>query len=118
MKLFDRSDLWFGIILAALFILVVAVLGPVFVDTATHANFWINMGSVVAVSLARGPISRLDRAARFFAWFCLGFLAMGLFTIIEGRAFDLVLAVSLGLALAVIDIVAEYFRAKKEAEAG
>jgi hypothetical protein len=114
----DRSDLWFGIILAALFILVVAVFGPVFVETGSRANFWINMGFVVVISLARGPISRLGRAARFFALFCLGFLAMALFMVIEGRAFDLALAAGLGLVLSIVDIVAEYFHAKKEAEAG
>ena len=118
MKLFDGSDLWFGIILAALFILVVAVFGPTFVESASRASFWINMGFIVVISLARGPINRLGRAARLFALFCLGFLAMALFMVIEGRAFDLALAVGLGLVLPIVDIVAEYFHAKKEAEIG
>lgn len=118
MKLFDRSDLWFGIVLAALFILVIAFLGPAFVRTGSRPNFWVNMGFIVALSFVRGPISRLGRAARFIALFCVGFLAMVLNTIIQGAAFDLALAAGLGLTLAILDLVIDYFHARKEAALG
>ena len=114
MRTFDRSDLWFAIILAALFILAAAAFGPVFVGTATIPDFWATAVPIVAMSLARPFLGRLAGAPRFVGWFCLGLAATVPWTIFRAEPFNLILAAGIGVMLAVIDLVTEYFRARKE----
>lgn len=114
MRTFDRSDLWFAIVVAALFTLAALVFGPVFVGTAANPSFWLNIALILAISVARAPLSKLGGVLRFVGWFCVGFVATVLWTVVRGEPFNLALTAGVGLMLAVIDIVTEYLRVRKE----
>lgn len=114
MRNLDRSDLWFGAVVAALFALVVAVFyGPL------ASRMWPQLlaytGLVWFVSLMRRPIGRLGRVARFAAWFCIGAAAGVFFPRGDGQGFTVAGALSLGLGLAIGDFISEWFAARKAA---
>ena len=114
MKTLDRSDLWVGAVVAALFALVVAVFyGPL------ASRMWPQLlaytGILWIVSLIRRPISKLGRAPRFAVWFCIGTAAGSFFPRGDGQGFTVTGAVSFGLGLAIGDFIGEWFAARKAA---
>lgn len=122
MRTFDRSDLWFGVVLAPIFALVALAALIVLGDVVTGPSFWSflvpYLGLCIFVSLVRGPLGKLGRAPRFAAWFCIGIAATALFASSKGETFHLGVAAGIGLALAIIDLLVEHFRSKREAENG
>ncbi len=119
MRNLERSGQWFTAILIAIFALpVVAVV----LSMASSRSFWSNLlplvGIIIFVSLIRAPLERLGRAPRFVAWLGIGAAAAAVFALTKGEAFSLPIAAFLGLAWGIADLVAEYFRSKREAEFG
>lgn len=109
MRTLDRFDPWFGIVLAPLFAMAAYV---VFGMIVTSPSFWSMLpflGFMMIVGTMRAPLSRLERAPRFFSWFCIGVTAAALGAFGEGQEFSLAIAGSLGLTLVIVDILSERF---------
>jgi hypothetical protein len=116
-KTFDRSDLWFGIVLAPIFALVALAAFIVLGDFVTRPSFWSSLpilGFVLVASMMRGPLRRLGRAPRSFSWFCIGFTAAALVAIGQGHEFSLASAAGLGLAFVIIDFLSERYGPKEK----
>jgi uncharacterized membrane protein len=111
----DRSDLWFGIVLAALFVLVAVTLYGGIAAGLSWPGLLFVLGCVVIGSLLRLLLDRMGRAARFLSLFCVGVAGSAFIAWRKGQEFSLADAAGLGLALAIFDIVAEYFRLRREA---
>jgi peptidoglycan/LPS O-acetylase OafA/YrhL len=118
----DPADLWFGVVFGVVAAGVFALAAIVAWDSVTRSSFWTTLmpmlGLVFGVSIVRGPIGRLGRSLRFLCWFGIGAISFALFAVIRGETFNPVLAAGVGLGLAIVDLVTEYSRQKREAEHG
>jgi hypothetical protein len=114
-RAFDRTDLWFAILLAPFF----ALFAFGFVGAAvTSRNFWLVAAAVIAGSLLRLLLERLGRTARFVALFCTFAVGLELIAWGSGEELSLAGAAGIGLAIAVFDGLVEHFRQRREAEHG
>jgi hypothetical protein len=118
----DPADIWFGVVFGVIAVGVFALYAIVAWDSATSSSFQSRFlpifGLWIAISIVRRPIDRLSRRPRFLAWFLFGAASAALFTFGWGDPINPALAVGMGLALAILDLVTEYFRQKREAEHG
>ena len=120
MKSVDSADLWFGAVFGVVAAGVFALAAIVLWDTAKNSTtFWPNMlamfGVSVVVAALRGPVERMRRAWRFLFWVGFGTAVFALAGLIRGEAFSPAMAFTIGLAWAVLDWLAEYLRARREA---
>jgi len=90
------------------------------VGMASERSFWIAVLSwaplVVIPPLMRNPLRTLARAPRLVAWFCIGVTCAVFFWLGRGQQFNLAIAVSCGLALAIVESLAEYFEERRMAD--
>jgi hypothetical protein len=119
----DRSDLWFGVILAAFFGLYACLF---FGQASTDPAFWSRLpkllpivGLPLVISVMRDPLRKLDWAPRAVSWFGIGFTAATIFLAFGGdHESSLATAVGLGLVLAVFEFVTDKYLPKKVPESG
>jgi hypothetical protein len=118
----DPADLWFGVVFGLIAVGVFALYAIVAWDSVTSSSFQSRFlpifGLWIAISIVRRPIDRLGRGPRFLAWFLFGTVSAALFTFSWGDPFNPGLAAGMGLALAIVDLVTDHFRQKREAEHG
>lgn len=122
MRKVDHADILFGVVFGLIAVGVFALYAIVAWDSATSSSsksrFLPMIGLWIAVAIVRRPIERLSRGPRFLAWFFFGIVSAALFTFFWGDPINPVLAAGMGLALATLDLVTEYFRQKRETEHG
>jgi hypothetical protein len=118
----DHADILFGVVFGLIAVGVFALYAIVAWDSATSSSsrsrFLPMIGLWIAVAIVRRPIDKLTRGPRFLAWFLFGTASAVLFTFGWGDPINPALAAGMGLALAILDLVTEYFRQKREAEHG
>jgi hypothetical protein len=89
------------------------------VGIASERSFWVTILSWAPLYLIafvmRDPLRRLERAPRFVAWFCIGVTGATFFALGSGRDFTLAIAVGMGLAVALGDLVGTFWSARKAA---
>jgi hypothetical protein len=117
-KALDRSDLWFGAVVAALFVLASLTL---FAPITTDSGFWVRvilpwLPFWIITSVMRGPLRELKRVPRFVCCFCIGVTGAVFFLLARGEQLTLAIAAGSGLGLAVLDALLEYFDRKRETE--
>ncbi len=114
---FNRSDLWFGVVIAIFFVVAAFVF---FGQAVSDRAFWSMMlpviGCISVISLVRSSLAKLGWAPRAVTWFSIGFTAATFVAAGGGHNFSLVTSVGSGLALAVFDFVSDKYMIKKEAE--
>ena len=122
MRKVDHADILFGVVFGVIAVGVFALYAIVAWDSATSISFQSRflpmIGLCIAMSIVRRPIDRLRRRPRFLAWFLFGTVSTALFTFSWGDPINPALAAGMGLVLAIVDLVTEHFRQKREAEHG
>ena len=121
MRKVDHADILFGVVFGLIAVGVFALYAIVAWDSATGSSssrFLTMTGLWIAVAIVRRPIDRLSHGPRFLAWFLFGTVSAALFTFGWGDPTNPALAAGMGLALAIVDLVLEHFRRKREADHG
>lgn len=122
MKKVDHADILFGVVFGLIAVGVFALYAIVAWDSATSSSFQSRflpmIGLLIAVAVVRRPIERLSRGPRFLAWLLFGTVSAALFTLGWGDPINPALAAGMGLALAMLDLITEHFRQKREADHG
>lgn len=118
MRSLDRSDLWFGIVLTALFSLVAVALYGGLAAGVQWGRFLPLLGFFVAVSLLRPRIERLGRPARFFSWFGIGAAVAGFAAWSRVEGFSPWVILAFGLGLATLDLIGDLWSERRQRVTG
>jgi hypothetical protein len=89
------------------------------VGVASERSFWLALLPWLPIwvipAVMRDPLSKLGRAPRFVAWFCIGVTGSAFFQVGRGEEFNLAVAAGLGVALAIVDLIVTLWSERKAA---
>ena len=122
MRKVDPADLWFGavfgLVAAGVFALAAIVVWDSATNVTSRSNMWSFVWLWIAMVVVRGPIGRLRRGPRLLAWFAFGTVSFVVFMLIRGEPINPGVVAGMSAGLALLDLVMELYRARREANNG
>lgn len=119
MRSLDGTGQWLTGFFIALFALPPIAL---FAGFVSQRSFWTNFvpteGFILLMIALRGPLSRMGRPLQLVAWLCFGAAAAGVIAFSRREPFSLANAALMGVVLAAVAFLSDYFRSKREAANG